>query len=236
MSWTSSLIFAVQYAIWRLHQGSDHSASDIKICAVDTRDFPHGQFARDLCLLDAYHETAGDISDPKVLDFFDFREGYTQYYNGEYLSQGFLKHVGRSSITSLGELREAGLFELYPDFDNANGKTQWAKRVLELRNMWSSERTTTDCEIQLALQIEFKCFSRFEKCSIASMLLAFRNRVGELAGRSLIISSRPPLSLLRQQLTESHSPQRSQKTPRRRCRSGPRSLRMFAGIGRLALP
>ena len=50
MSWTSSLLFAIQYAIWRRRKFGCNPA-DIKICAIDTRRFPQGQFAPDLWLL-----------------------------------------------------------------------------------------------------------------------------------------------------------------------------------------
>ncbi|PVH77967.1 hypothetical protein DL98DRAFT_550369 [Cadophora sp. DSE1049] len=59
MSWTSSLLFAIQYAIWRRRTFGCHPA-DIKICVVGG----------------------------KINDFFRFRLEDTRYHNGEYLSQG----------------------------------------------------------------------------------------------------------------------------------------------------
>lgn len=55
MSWSSSLAFVIQYAIYRWHNGN-HSPGDITICAVDTTKFPRGQFARDTSLIRVYHD------------------------------------------------------------------------------------------------------------------------------------------------------------------------------------
>lgn len=82
MSWTSSLLFAIQYAIWRRRTLGCHSA-DIKICVVDTRRFPRGQFAPDMWLLQAYRNTAAKVGG-KTEEFFRFRLEDTRYHNGEY--------------------------------------------------------------------------------------------------------------------------------------------------------
>ena len=98
MSWTSSLLFAIQYAIWRRSQFGCHPA-DIKICAVDTRKFPRGQFARDMWLLQAYRATAVKL-DGDIERFFRFRLEDERYHNGEYLSQGSVDHASRSCVVS----------------------------------------------------------------------------------------------------------------------------------------
>ena len=85
MSWSSSLLFVIQYAIWRCHHR--HCGQDeVKICTVDTTKFPRGQFARDMTLLRAYRQTSG--LDEEMRKFFDFRLKNAYYDNGEYLSQG----------------------------------------------------------------------------------------------------------------------------------------------------
>jgi hypothetical protein len=53
MSWTSSLLNAIQYAVWRAHVCNRHP-SRISICAIDTSKFLLGQFVRDVSLLEAY--------------------------------------------------------------------------------------------------------------------------------------------------------------------------------------
>jgi hypothetical protein len=174
MSWTSSLLFAIQYAVWRLRFRRCRR-SDIKICAVDTKNFPQGQFAQDIWLLKAYHATAKRLGDP-MRSFFDFRLENEDFYNGEYLSQGAVNHTDRSCVVSLEHLIQAGLFELYPEFKDARGSEKWTKRALELRQNWSAEQGTTDREIQLALEMGRKCFTQFEPSDIASILLTFKNR------------------------------------------------------------
>ncbi|PSN60056.1 hypothetical protein BS50DRAFT_604914 [Corynespora cassiicola Philippines] len=168
MSWTSSLLFAIQYAVWRAERPGNHShsTSDIKICVVDTEKFPRGQFMQDLYLLKTYHATAKELGG-STESFFKFRFNREDYYNGEYLSQGAVNHAGRSCV---------GLSQLYPEFEDAKGNEKWAKRALELRNKWSAEQETADEEIRLALQVGRNCFTRFKPSDIATILLSFKNR------------------------------------------------------------
>jgi len=173
MSWTSSLLFAIQYAIYKRKFG--RRLADIRICAVDTRKFPQGQFMQDISLLEAYYNTAEDVGDP-TLNFFDFRLRHEDYYNGEYLSQGAVKLENRSCVASLDQLAQAGLFQLYPEFDDAEGSKNWSNTVLKLRREWSEEKTTAEWDILLALCVARKCFARFESSDIAATLLAFKNR------------------------------------------------------------
>lgn len=175
MSWTSSFLFAIQYAIWRLSRRGC-TPSDIKLCMIDTSKFPMGQFARDICLLKTYHATAKELQDKSIERFFQLRLGNEDYYNGEFLSQGAVSIADRSCVISLEDLIQAGLFELYPEFGDVEGGKKWAKRALQLRQIWSMEQGTTDREIELAHGIGQKCFSRFEPLHVACILLAFKNR------------------------------------------------------------
>lgn len=87
MSWSSSLLFVIQYAIWRSSK-SNCSPADIKICAVDTTKFSRGQFARDMWLVYMYRDVFSSNSDMQNL--VRLREGDCD--NGEYLSQGIVVH------------------------------------------------------------------------------------------------------------------------------------------------
>jgi hypothetical protein len=60
------------------------------------------------------------------------REGY--YDNGEYLSRGIVVHQNRSCVISLENLIKAGLYELYPELDDPEGKEKGMNRVRELRS------------------------------------------------------------------------------------------------------
>lgn len=182
MSWTSSLLFAIQYAIYRRHTLGCHAAN-IKICVVDTRRFPQGQFAPDMQLLQAYLNTPAQVN-WTAEKFFRFRLEYTGYYNGEYLSQGSVDHAGRSCVVSLETLEKSGLYKLYPEFKH--GTDRWAKRALELRQGWSSEQRTTHREIKLALDMARKCFKGIETLLMMLMLLTFKSR--QIKGKSLLYS------------------------------------------------
>jgi hypothetical protein len=174
MSWTSSLAFAVQYAIYRAHT-KGRPESDVKICAIDTTMFPPRQFVRDISLLKVYQKAAESIGDP-VWDFFKFRLYNADFYNGEYLSQGIVNHAGRSCIVSLEHIKQAGLAELYPEFKEKQGKIRWSKRLVKLREEWSAEKNTTDQDINLALALSRDCFAPFDRCDIACLILALKNR------------------------------------------------------------
>lgn len=138
MSWTSSLLNAVQYAIWRRHTFKSQTA-DIKICVIDTRRFPQGQFAPDIWLLQAYYDTVVDMGS-RIKNDFRFRLETERYYNGEYLSQGSLNHTGRSCIVSLKTLEESGLCHLYTEFADKKGEARWTENVRDIRNNWSIEQ------------------------------------------------------------------------------------------------
>jgi hypothetical protein len=192
MSWTSSFLFAIQYAIYRLQY--NNSPSDIKMCVVATSKFPEGQFMRDLALIKTYYSTAEELEDERARKFFDLRLRDERYYNGEYLSQGAVSIAGRSTVVSLQDLIQAGLFESYPEFEDPSGRDKWAKQVRDLRQDWALERRTTDREIDLALQIERLCFPQFHALSIAAALLMFKNRKLSSKCASLsyqLFSSRP---------------------------------------------
>ncbi|KAK0263170.1 hypothetical protein LTR91_022655 [Friedmanniomyces endolithicus] len=77
MSWSSPLLFVIQYAIWRCRQ------SGVKLCAVDTTKFPRGRVARDLWLIGKCHSSSE--GDRQMEEFVRLRKQF--YDNGEYLSR-----------------------------------------------------------------------------------------------------------------------------------------------------
>ena len=81
----------------------------------------------------------------------------------------------RSCVTSLKLLKEAGLFDFYPEFGDAEGSKQWTERVRTLRRIWSKEVGTKEDEIELALQVARNCFPQLASISVATALLIFRN-------------------------------------------------------------
>ncbi|ROV89584.1 hypothetical protein VMCG_09945 [Cytospora schulzeri] len=172
-SWTSSLLYAVQYAIYRCNNhGLD--PEDVRICVVDTTKFPRGQFAQDTHLINELRGYTSGVQEAG--QFFKFRLNDERYYNGEYLSQGLVPLTGRSCIVSLGRMELSGLYDLLPELDDERGRKMWANRVLELRTIWSIEQHTTDQEVQTACRISNNCFSPDIVTDMVIMLLCFKNR------------------------------------------------------------
>ncbi|KAI0377344.1 hypothetical protein F5Y04DRAFT_284982 [Hypomontagnella monticulosa] len=169
VSWTSSLLFAIQGAIFYQYKKRE---SGIKICVIDTKRFPRGQFVRDISLYDAYSE------DIKAKDrwLFDNRQPGVEYDNGEYLSQGLMNHSGRSCVVPFSVLEENGLYELYPElkFENSGGK--WTNRVKELRVAWSCEVTTPQQHVDGALAVAREFSRVFPTWEVATILLCLKNR------------------------------------------------------------
>jgi hypothetical protein len=175
MSWSSSLLFVIQYAFWRCHHGR-HPHANVKICMVDTTKFPRGQFARDLWLLKKFHKSADEC--PKMRKVMRLRE--TGFDNGEYFSQGTLNHKQKSWVVTLDKMIQSGLYDLCPEFET--GSEQWTKRVHELRSTWANLHLTTRNELQVAIQITRTCFQGARAFDLAILLLTLKNR--EYQGRS----------------------------------------------------
>lgn len=165
MSWSSSLLFVIQYAQWRSHVLGIPPAR-IQMTIVDTSKFPHRQFARDLWLLDRYRSTSTDIR-----NLLRVREGGVD--NGEYLSQGILNHKDRSYVFSLGNLIDADLYGLYPELQDRH--KSWTNRVQDLRESWMSKQRTTLEEVQAAMQVGEQCCPT-SPSDMAILPLSFKER------------------------------------------------------------
>ncbi|KAF5591993.1 uncharacterized protein FSUBG_10297 [Fusarium subglutinans] len=179
VSWSSSLLFVIQYANWRFCNPWFSQPGDICICAVDTSRFPRGQFARDKWLLNSFKDA--EFSDQES-SFRDLRFNQSEYDNGEYLSQGVLHIEKRSCTLSLRDLKNAGLWDLYPKFNvndvqrDADVRTQWTDYVKALRWEWQVTKKTTKADVQCALDIAQKCFPDFDEDDMALLLLSFHER------------------------------------------------------------
>lgn len=90
VSWTSSLLFAIQYIYYRRRSSKDGSRLEhIKLYVIDTTRFPKGTFLRDLDLIRAFCKFDTTLGDN--LERFECLRKRPGYYFGEYLSQGSLK-------------------------------------------------------------------------------------------------------------------------------------------------
>ncbi|KAF4435898.1 hypothetical protein F53441_13406 [Fusarium austroafricanum] len=128
MSWSSSLLFLLQYGLYRHTIDFERPAlSDIHLIMIDTRDFPRQTFLRDL---DAMNHFKGYCSELDAR-----REGRLGcWYFGEYLTQGNLHILGKSSRVSMQQLIDLGLFTVCPDLNKPEKKwDRWAFSVLDIR-------------------------------------------------------------------------------------------------------
>ncbi|KAK8104573.1 uncharacterized protein PG998_011606 [Apiospora kogelbergensis] len=180
MSWTTSLLYAIQYALYRRHRYGSNSA-DIKICMIDTRRFHDKQFIHAKRLLEAYYKF---VKRDDIRHFYDTRLLVYIYQFGEYLSQGEVYHAGRSCTVSLASLEDNGLLEMYPEFADPRGHATWAIRTLELRSLWGEQQKTSEKEMREALTLARSCFASFDALDVAVVLLSFslhENKVEEWA-------------------------------------------------------
>jgi hypothetical protein len=168
MSWTSSLLIAFQYGFYR-HRSlqNSHGMSEIKILMVDTRQFDHNTFARDLQILAAFKEVPGEH---KLDKLYELRNGVL--LAGEYLSQGKLViDPERSCQVSLEELVTRGLFSVSIGLGDQEHWSRWIKRVEELRREMCYQSTQLSAiVIQTAVRVA-TAFERF-KLPAAIMLLS----------------------------------------------------------------
>lgn len=194
MSWTSSLLFVIQYAIYRLHKKPSLTAADVKLCVIDLHQFPHGQFARDTWLIEQFYKQNDELE--------ELRRVRQMYDNGEYLSQGTVSHEERSCVCSLQDLIDAGLYDLYSEFRDPYGKDRWTIRAEELRTLWAQPQTTEKDDLRLAMSIARRCFKGFDTLDISLLVLSLKNRVLKVESsmdnvRAVTKATREPMEVQR---------------------------------------
>ena len=133
VSWTSSLLFAIQYIYYRKSSAYDGSSlADIKLYVIDTTEFPRGTFMQDLDLIDIFCEY-----DDNLRRLQSLRKG-PDFYFGEYLSQGPLKIENKCQVISAEVLfqrnRLRRIQPLFADIPSTTAENpRWAKEVIRLR-------------------------------------------------------------------------------------------------------
>jgi hypothetical protein len=143
VSWTSSLLFAIQYIYYRHHHDiPGPSLNDIQLYVIDTSLFPRGTFMRDLDLIESFREfdrenTSGQYWNLKSLHSLRTTKGF---YFGEYLSQGSLKIENKCRKIPAKILFDNNrLRRLQPAFNKlympppCRKDTKWAKAVIDVR-------------------------------------------------------------------------------------------------------
>ncbi|PSN73985.1 hypothetical protein BS50DRAFT_480103, partial [Corynespora cassiicola Philippines] len=98
MSWTSSLIFALQFCLYQINcLNNPPDSSDIKLLIVDTRSIPTGSFIKDIEAINCFSEQTQEYLPNKTHSLSRLsrmRKG-GNYYCGEYLTQGCLDIQGK---------------------------------------------------------------------------------------------------------------------------------------------
>lgn len=136
VSWTSSLLFAIQYIFYR-HTLEGTDLSEIMLCIVDTTLFNDGLFIRDMDLIDRYSSFSSSLRSLADLRRKKHKTYSGSYYFGEYLSQGALEIEGRCRTTSARKVVDNGLFTLQPEFEKSMKlpRCEWANEVIRLRDV-----------------------------------------------------------------------------------------------------
>ncbi|KAL9591201.1 MAG: hypothetical protein Q9179_007961 [Wetmoreana sp. 5 TL-2023] len=180
MSWTRSLLFALQHGLRRHHKDPNKPAlSQISLLILDTRGFPRGTFIKDMEIMEVFAPYTDPNQSNDLENFFQFRKSDRGYYFGEYLTQGDMDIRGRCVVTNMQRLIEAGLFELKPELGDKSKWGQWANRVIYLREPFEASQdapTTTHVEVRKAIAIAGACFGDHWDFPVATMLLALKRR------------------------------------------------------------
>ncbi|KAJ6102480.1 hypothetical protein N7486_004907 [Penicillium sp. IBT 16267x] len=186
LSWTSSLLFALQYVFYRHH--TDRVAlEDITLFVIDTTKFPKGAFARDMDLIYIFREFSDGLRNMETprTNHANTSASLCCFYFGEYFSQGALKIEGKCRSTTGKEIIDKGLFSLRAEFKDSlkpqvEDHLKWAKRVLELRKCFVHEvgdEKKEDLELQIAIAFRIgSLFGPSWEPPIAASLLGLRPR------------------------------------------------------------
>jgi hypothetical protein len=168
MSWTSSLLFALQYAFFRYWKEGHKDFSTIFILIVDTRQFKRGAFARDLQAMEAYE---GISTGYDSLDALYKQRRNGRFYFGEYLSQGRLEiDPERGHQVTIGDIIQRGLFGINPELEDERQWSKWASRVNQLRHpIQKGPIDVQRSDIQAAMNVA-EAFQPFA-VPVAAMLL-----------------------------------------------------------------
>lgn len=119
ISWTSSLLWALQYAVRKRAKWKDQN---ISICVLDIQQAP--------MQLSIYPV-------PSLLCVYGIPSRGREFYHAEYLAHSIVEVSGRSlSAISFKALISGGLFELLPELDDKSGRDLLAKRVTQLRSAY----------------------------------------------------------------------------------------------------
>lgn len=170
MSWSSSLLFVLQYGLFRYGTNRDKLLSSIQLIILDTRHFPRGTFLRDLEAISRFYADYPDLGKMK-----GWRE--RDLYFGEYLTQGCLKIGGNCSQVSMQQLIDGGLFQLCPDLASPpNDWHGWANPVCRIRNTVPQPEAVNQKHVRIAITMAQTCVEDHFVVPFAVILLGLQRR------------------------------------------------------------
>ncbi|KAK4068010.1 hypothetical protein Trihar35433_6570 [Trichoderma harzianum] len=166
ISWTTSLLNAIQYAIYK-HKKESTKLSAISLCIVDTTLFPNGVFMEDLDLIEKFIDKghAYNWGNRGLDNLGQLRNKQHQtysgvYYFGEYLSQGQTNIEGRSCTVTCDKIINSNLFAFMPQFEDEleDKSLLWANTVIKLRQPFyiTEQEEMKDSDFSKAMIIALK--------------------------------------------------------------------------------
>lgn len=184
MSWTSSLLFALQYGLYRFQTDCDEvDLSQVLLFVLDTRDFPSGTFVKDVEIINVFASYSNGSKLKNLKTLLKLREGKVRdgraRYFGEYLTQGRLIISGKSVSTNMQNLINVGLFKLEPRLEDRSKWEKLADTVLCLREPFDALQDApmaTHGEVRKAVSIAGACFGGYWDLPLTMMLLALKPR------------------------------------------------------------
>ncbi|EHA52253.1 hypothetical protein MGG_06178 [Pyricularia oryzae 70-15] len=190
VSWTSSLLYALRMIYFRHRSSRDGSKlEDIWLHVVDTSKFPSGTFVRDAYLYARYAEF--DAGPGDTLGDLNETQSSSEFYFGEYFSQGALKVQDKGCAVSAKEMEQAGLLKLGLALNHGMGLANW---VVLKRQRWlrSSGRDMPTQELDVAVNIAL-LFDDYELPMAAAFLSLrawTRNQIKTILSRLCSITVR----------------------------------------------
>lgn len=149
VSWTSSLLFVLQYAAYRNARAGDEDLTcpaNIHICVVDTTRFKTGTFIQDMDLIRAFKAHSSpqprlreDLSGLRSLRNKQHRTLSGGFYFGEYLSQGALRVHNKICSITIASLLDYNILALQPEL--GSNAEEWANEVIRLREPFYKNET-----------------------------------------------------------------------------------------------
>lgn len=116
MSWSSSLLFVLQYGFFRHTKVSKTLFSEIQLIMIDTREFPKQTFVRDLDVLEHFRPYVSDLASKYALpEAFPFPfilplSLLTTFGFAGTIPQNKAFHPKRSHVLKLGRNRESSMY------------------------------------------------------------------------------------------------------------------------------